>query len=85
MNIKQQFFDELSEVLEKEFPKGERCSCGKRLPCRSKALVLNAYANIIFKDCIKEFLLEMLDECDRTENEQGQLLVNQFIKNYEQN
>ena len=48
MNIKQQFFNELSEVLEKEFPKGERCSCGKKLPCRSKALVLNAYANLFF-------------------------------------
>ena len=49
----QEFFNKLAEVLEEYFPKGEKCQCGKRLPCRSKALVLNAYANIYFREAIK--------------------------------
>lgn len=51
----QQFFDELSDVLEKEFPKFEKCSCDKRLPCRSKALVLFAYANLYFREYTKKY------------------------------
>jgi hypothetical protein len=37
-----QFFDQLAEKLEELFPKGE---CKER----SQALVLNAYANLLFR------------------------------------
>jgi len=44
------YFNQLAEKLEELFPKGEQCECGKRLPCRSKALAFNAYANIFHDD-----------------------------------
>jgi len=52
--IKKEFFNELAEKLEDLFEKGELCSCGKKLPCRSKALSFNAYANIIFEKKLQE-------------------------------
>lgn len=67
--LEEKFFNKLAKILEKEFPKYEECQCGKRLPCRSRALVLNAYANIFFKELkqkwweeLKEFLCE---ECKK--------------------
>jgi hypothetical protein len=48
-HLEEQFFDNLKEILEEQFPKGERCQCGRKLPCRSKAIVLNAYANLLFR------------------------------------
>ncbi len=51
--LKKEFWDKLVEVLEKEFPKGERCKCDKKLPCRSKALVLNSYAYIYLEDALE--------------------------------
>lgn len=57
-----EFFNRLSEVLEEQFEKGELCKCGKRLPCRSKALVLNAYANIIFRDILEVVLTDKKEE-----------------------
>lgn len=53
-NTQKEYFDKLVEVLEKQFPKGEKCQCGKRLPCRSRALVLNAYANIYLKEILSQ-------------------------------
>ena len=52
--IEKEFFDELAEVLEKQFPK-------KQCKERSNDLVLNAFANIIFRKKTKE-LLEGLKE-----------------------
>ena len=52
--IKQRFFNKLAEKLEEIFEKGERCECGKKLPCRSKALSFNAFANIFADEMIKE-------------------------------
>jgi len=53
----EEYFNKLRDKLDELFPKGECCSCGKKLPCRSKAIVLNAYANIYHKEnedrCIK--------------------------------
>ena len=54
-NWEEEFFNRLAEILEEHFPKGEKCSyCGNKLPCRSKALVLNSYANIIFKELLQK-------------------------------
>lgn len=52
--IEEEFFNKLAEVLEEEFPKGELCQCGKRLPCRSRALVLNSYANLFFREFLEK-------------------------------
>jgi len=62
MNKKQdkKYFNLLAERLEELFEKGEKCKCGKRLPCRSKALALNAWANIYHTDRIKETRQEIL-------------------------
>jgi len=54
MSIEQEFFNELSDKLEDLFIKGEKCQCGNRLHCRSKALVLNAYANLLFQRKVGE-------------------------------
>jgi hypothetical protein len=32
-NLEEEFFNQLAEVLEENFPKGERCQCGRELPC----------------------------------------------------
>lgn len=48
--VNQEFFDRLSDKLEELFPKGQ---CKER----SKALVLNAFANIIAKDLIDKATL----------------------------
>jgi hypothetical protein len=53
-----EFFDELAEVLESEFPKGEKCECGRRLKARSHAIVLSAMANVFFR----RILIEAGDE-----------------------
>ena len=53
MNIKK-IEEELVEKLEELFPKGERCGCGKRLPCRSRALVFNAYAVMAIRELVKQ-------------------------------
>jgi len=42
MNINQ-IQQELAEKFEKLFPKGERCQCGKKFPCRSRGLVFFAW------------------------------------------
>lgn len=47
--IEQEFFNRLVEVLEEQFPK-------RKCKERGRALVLNAYANIIFKDILKKVL-----------------------------
>ena len=52
--MKNKFFNQLAEKLEEIFPKGEKCECGKKLPCRSKALTFNAYANIYHEKILKE-------------------------------
>jgi len=49
----QEFQTRLAEELETLFPKGERCECGKRLRGRSRALVFNSYANIIFRELLE--------------------------------
>jgi len=54
MKKDKEFFDKLAEVLEREFIKGEKCSCGRKLPCRSKAIVLNAFANLFFRELKNE-------------------------------
>ena len=51
---KEEFYNKLAERLEEFFPKGEKCECGKKLPCRGKALVLNGYANIYLKEAIEK-------------------------------
>ena len=51
MKEEEEFFNRLAEILEEEFPKGD--------PCRGKALVLNAYANIIFRDILKKQLKKL--------------------------
>ena len=48
------FFEQLSEQLEELFPKGEKCERGKKLPCRSKAILFNAYANLYLKELLTE-------------------------------
>ncbi len=62
MTIEEEFFNKLYYVLEKKFPKGEKCECGKKLPCRSKAIVLNAYANIFFKEMKEKWQSELRKE-----------------------
>ena len=57
----EEFFNELAKELERVFPKGEKCSCGKRLPCRSGALVFNSMANIIFHRLLIKFGDEIID------------------------
>ena len=54
------FFDELSEELEKEFPKGE---CEER----GRALVLNASANIIFRKLLLELEQAVREETIKEE------------------
>ena len=54
MKKEEEFFHRLSNILEEQFPKGEKCQCGRKLPCRSKALVLSAYANIFYNEKIKD-------------------------------
>ena len=51
--LEKEFFNQLADKLEEFFEKGELCKCGKRLPCRSKALAFNAFANLIFRNLIK--------------------------------
>ena len=46
----QEFFNKLADKLEELFPKGEKCQCGRKKDARSKALVFNAWANIVFKE-----------------------------------
>ena len=53
MNLKK-IENEMAEKLEELFPKGERGSCGERLPCRSRALVFNAYAVMAIRKAIKQ-------------------------------
>ena len=48
--LEKKFYVRLAEKLDVLFPKAEKCSCGIKLPCRSKALVFNAWANIYFKE-----------------------------------
>jgi len=55
-NYEKQFFNKLSKQLDKFFPKGK---CAER----DKALVLNAYANIVFR--------EMLKKAEKKSYEQG--------------
>ena len=56
-NYFKEFFDELVEKLENIFPKGEKCRyCGKKDWGRSKALLFNAYANMIFRKYIQKAL-----------------------------
>lgn len=53
--LEQEFFDRLAEKLEKIFEKGELCSkCGRRLPCRSRVILFNAYANLFLRDLLKK-------------------------------
>jgi hypothetical protein len=66
--IKEEFFNKLVEILEEQFPKGEKCQCGEKLPCRSKALVLNAYSNLYFKEekeRIKKLIIEEIVICHK--------------------
>lgn len=49
--LKQEFFNRLREELERIYPKGEKKEEMKESP-RSRALVFNASANIIFRDII---------------------------------
>ncbi len=60
MTIEEEFFNKLYEVFEEMFPKGEKCKCGKKLPCRSKALVLNTYANLFFKEMKEKWQEELI-------------------------
>lgn len=60
--IEQEFFDKLAEKLEKIFPKNEKCQCGKRLSYRSKAILFNTYANIIFREIVKKHKIPELTE-----------------------
>ena len=50
--IKKDFFDKLTNILDEQFPKGE---CKER----GKALVLNAYANIYLKEALSLFKQQM--------------------------
>ena len=59
-----EFFDELAEELEKDFPKGEKCPyCGNKAFARSRALLFNAYANIIFRQLLMKFGDEVITLC----------------------
>ena len=63
--IEKDFFNKLAEKLEELFPKGERCQCGKKLPCRSKALAFNAFANIYLRTALqKAYIRGYLDRMD---------------------
>ena len=46
----QEFFNKLVDKLEELFPKDEKCQCGRKKDARSKALVLNAWANMAFRE-----------------------------------
>jgi len=61
--LKKEYFDKLCKVLEEEFEKGEKCQCGRKLPCRSKALVLNSYANIYLLEALKSQNQDLLKKC----------------------
>lgn len=47
--IEEEFFSKLAEVLEKQFPKR---ACAER----SQALVLNAFANLFFKESLEKII-----------------------------
>ena len=87
-NWEEEFFNRLAEILEEHFPKGEKCSyCGNKLPCRSKALVLNSYANIIFKELLQkerhdnEILVNtILDTKKRELKQQKQKIEKEYAK-----
>ena len=49
-----EFFNKLADKLEELFPKGEKCQCGRKKDARSKALVFNAWANIVFRELWEE-------------------------------
>lgn len=53
-SLEQEFFNRLAEKLEELFPKGE---CKERGP----ALVLNAEANVIFRDILSRLVLEEIN------------------------
>ena len=57
--IIKEFFNKLADKLEEHFEKGELCQCGKRLPCRSKALSFNAYANLYLKEALASQMQEL--------------------------
>lgn len=62
--IEKEFFRKLADKLEELFEKGELCQCGKKLPCRSKVLSFNAYANIFLKEALtkqKDDTVRMID------------------------
>ena len=54
-----QFFNELVEVLEREFPKHK---CQER----GQALVLNSFANMIFRKLLIKFGDEIIRKMDKT-------------------
>ena len=65
--MRTKFFRELEEKLEEIFTKGEICECGKRLPCRSKALTFNAYANMYFdkhNEEERERIIKIINDID---------------------
>jgi len=61
-NNAKEFQTRLAEELETLFPKGERCECGKRLRCRSKALVFCAEANIIFRESLDKVEIKQINK-----------------------
>lgn len=64
--IEEEFFDQLSNVLENEFPK-EQCKE------RGHALVLNSYANILFRKILAR-------EIQKAQQEQRERIDNKPIK-----
>ena len=67
MTIEEEFFNKLYEVLEKEFPKGEKCKCGKKLSCRIRALMLNTYANLFFIEMKEKWQEELIEKIKKIE------------------
>lgn len=81
--MKETYFDKLRERLEKLFPKGEHCECGKKLPCRSAAITFNAFANILHNEELEAQKKQIIDwtkiqdktDCDWVSTEEIRLFI----------
>ena len=49
-NHHSKYWPELLAIFEEHFEKGEKCQCGRKLPCRSKAIVMIAKVEILLRN-----------------------------------
>ena len=44
------YWPELLAIFEEHFKKGEKCECGRKLPCRSKAIMMLARIELLLRE-----------------------------------